>query len=74
MLLAQWWVIHERQFDWPDGFIFSVENLCAHIDLLTSHDYHGPIWVTVCTTSLLNARDFILITHLCSVHYSHGFL
>ena len=39
----------------------SVLTIMCHIDLSTSHNYHGPVWQTVCKKSLVIARNFIFI-------------
>ena len=39
----------------------SVLAIMRHIDLSTSHNYHGPVWQTVCKKSLVIARNLIFI-------------
>ena len=48
----------------------SVLTIMCHIDLSTSHNYHGPVWQTVCKKSLVIARNFIFMFYCfhCSLY------
>ena len=56
-------------FDKPDGFSFSLEALCAHIDLSTSHD--GPLWQIVCILSLVRGDMTAWCNSTLALHFQY---